>query len=71
MEKKGGRVILLALIIRLNTEGSDGAKESLLIVIKIIAQKSCPTDTVKPMAKANEEARKLADSSAHKPCLAK
>ena len=71
VEKKGGKVIPLALILRLNTERGDGAKASFLVVAKITANKSCLTDSVKPMANANEEARKLADSSAHKPCLAK
>lgn len=70
MMKKDGKSVPFALIVRLNaSKGDDGTKtDSLLVVSKIDGDKSCVTDVVKPIANANEEARKLADNSANKPC---
>lgn len=70
MTKKDGKSVPFALIVRLNaSKGDDGTKnDSFLVVSKIDGDKSCITDVVKPIANANEEARKLADNSAKKPC---
>ncbi len=70
VEKKDGKDVPTALIVRFNaSKGDDETKQdSFLIVSKISADKSCITDVVKPIANANEEARKLAATAATKPC---
>jgi hypothetical protein len=70
VEKKDGKDVPTALIVRFNaSKGDDDTKQdSFLIVSKIAADKSCITDVVKPSANANEEARKLAENAATKPC---
>ncbi len=60
-----------ALIVRFNASENpeDSSKiTSYLVVSKITDKQICVTDVVKPGANANEEARKLADESANKPC---
>ena len=71
VKKEGQKVIPMALIVRINAnEDPDSNKRtSYLAVAKITAQGICVTDKIKPGAKANEEARAAADSSADKPCL--
>ncbi len=73
VEKKDGKVVPIAMIVRLNAnDKKDETKtNSYLVVSKITPERSCITDVVKPIANANEEARKLADSSANKPCMVK
>lgn len=69
--RKGKTVTPMALIIRYNTSENqeDSSKlTSYLVVTKITKNEICVTDVVKPGVKANEEARKLADSSAAKQC---
>ncbi len=70
VEKKDGKDVPTALIVRFNAskEDDETKSDSYLIVSKIAAEKSCITDVVKPSANANEEARKLAESAATKPC---
>jgi hypothetical protein len=70
VEKKDGKDVPTALIVRFNaSKGEDETKsDSYLIISKISPEKSCITDVVKPLANANEEARKLAESAAIKPC---
>jgi hypothetical protein len=70
VEKKDGKDVPTALIVRFNANKPDDETKSIsyLIVSKIAAEKSCITDVVKPSANANEEARKLAESAATKPC---
>jgi hypothetical protein len=61
-----------ALIVRYNaSENPDKPEQttSYLAVIKITTTEICVTDKVSPGARANEDARKLADESATKPCL--
>lgn len=61
----------IALIVRFNVSENpeDSSKTtSYLVVTKITKTQICITDVVKPGAKANEEARTLADASADKPC---
>ena len=62
----------VALILRYHaSEDPEKAdkKTSYLVVAKITADQICVTDKVSPGAKANEEARRLADEAANKPCL--
>lgn len=62
-----------ALIVRFDaSENPDDATKvtSYLVVAKITKSQICVTDVVKPSAKANEEARKLADSAQTKACKA-
>ena len=64
----------VALIIRYNaSENPDNPdkKSSYLAVAKITPNEICVTDKIPPSAKANDEARKAADSAANKPCLKK
>jgi len=44
-------------------------KTSYLVVTKITANEICVTDKVATGPKANDEARRLADEAAGKPCL--
>jgi hypothetical protein len=72
MAKKNGRPV--ALIIRYNaSENPDNPdkKSSYLAVAKITPNEICVTDKILPGAKANDEARRAADSAASKPCLKK
>ena len=71
--RKGKTVVPQALIVRYNaSENPDDSSKltSYLVVAKITKTEICVTDVVKPGANANEEARKLADASAAKPCKA-
>lgn len=65
--KKG---VPVALIARFNVaDFEDSSKStSYLMISKISKTESCVTDIVLPMAKQNEEARKLADGASGKPC---
>lgn len=63
-----------ALIVRYNAADKPEKPEgdtSYLVVTKINGDSVCVTDVVKPSKDANVEARRLADTSADKPCLAK
>ncbi|MCY7376473.1 MAG: hypothetical protein LH472_10945 [Pyrinomonadaceae bacterium] len=69
--RKGKIITPTAFIVRYNASENpeDSTKiTSYLVVTKITKEEICITDIVKPDAKANEEARKLADSSPTKPC---
>lgn len=61
-----------ALIVRYfaseNSEKPDKTT-AYLVVTKITDKEICVTDRVPPGPKANEDARRLADESANKPCL--
>lgn len=60
----------VALIVRFNAaDAEDSSKStSFLIVSKISETSACITDVVKPGARQNEEAQKLADAASAKPC---
>lgn len=61
-----------ALIVRYNASEDSSNPEKLtsyLVAIKITAKEICVTDRISPGPNANEEARRLADESATKPCL--
>ena len=68
--REGRKIVPVALITRFEVlESRESNKRvSYLMVSKITADSACLTDIVKPSADANEEARKLADASANKPC---
>lgn len=71
--RKNGRLVPVALIVRFNasTDPEDSKKiTSYLAVAKITPQQICVTDKIEPGATANEDARRAADASADKPCLA-
>ncbi|HEX8137505.1 MAG TPA: hypothetical protein VF544_07945 [Pyrinomonadaceae bacterium] len=73
VQKKNGRDVPIALIVRVNASENPEAPDkitSYLAVAKVTPQQSCVTDKIAPSATANEEARRAADSSAQKPCLA-
>ena len=70
--RKGKTVTPIALIVRFNaSENPEDSSQitSYLVITKITKDQICITDVVKPDAKANQEARKLADSVTAKPCL--
>jgi hypothetical protein len=61
-----------ALILRYNASEDSSNPEKLtsyLVVTKITPKEICVTDRISPGPKANEEARRLADEAAAKPCL--
>ena len=60
----------VALIFRFNASNQDDETKNIsyLVVTKITKNEICVTDVVEPSAKANEEARTLADAAATKPC---
>lgn len=67
-----GRLVPTALIVRYEvSEDPENPKKttSYLAVSKITPQQICLTDSVRPGADANVEARRLADAAAGKPCL--
>lgn len=68
--REGRKIVPIALITRFEVlESREPIKTvSYLMVSKITKDSACLTDIVKPSAAANEEARKLADASANKPC---
>jgi len=69
--RKGKIQTPVALIVRFNVSENPADSSiitSYLVVSKITKNQICITNIVKPGAKANEEARKFADSSADKPC---
>lgn len=70
---RNGKVVPLALIVRFDASENpeDSSKvTSYLAVAKITPQKICVTDKIAPSPTANEDARRAADASADKPCLA-
>ena len=70
--RKGRTVTPNALIVRFNVSenGEDSSIiTSYLVVTKITKNQICITDVIKPNPKANNTARKLADSAAAKPCV--
>ena len=73
INKQGKKSTPIALIVRYNaSEDSEHPDKttSYLVVTKISPTEICVTDRISPGPKANEEARRLADEAATKPCLA-
>ncbi len=70
IEWRTKRGVPVALIARFNVANPDDStgSTSYLMVSKIGRTMSCVTDIVAPMPKQNEEARRLADAAAAKPC---
>jgi hypothetical protein len=74
MAKQNGKLTPVALIIRYNANEdveSPNKQTSYLAVTKITDAEICVTDKINPGAKANEDARRAADTAATKPCLKK
>ncbi len=71
MRGSGRGAVPVALIIRYTvSDPEDSSKQtSYLSVSKITRAQICVTHKIPPGARANEEARKAADSAADKPCL--
>jgi hypothetical protein len=70
---KGNKVTPRALIVRFDASENpeDSSKvTSYLVVAKVTPEGICVTDKIAPSATANEEARRAADASAAKPCMA-
>ena len=70
--KQKNKTTPVALIVRYNASEDPEHPDkttSYLVVTKITSKEICVTDRIKPGAKANEEARLLADEEATKPCL--
>ena len=70
--KQNGKTVPAALILRYNANEDPEKPEkktSYLVVTKITATEICVTDKIAPNPKANDEARRLADEAATKPCL--
>lgn len=73
VKRQKGKIVPIALIVRYEvSEASDNPnkKTSYLTVTKITPGQICLTDSVRPSPNMNVEARRLADNSAAKPCLA-
>jgi hypothetical protein len=71
-ERRGGKAVPVALIIRVNANedgGAPGKRVSYLAVAKITPERICVTDKVSGGAQGNEKARLAADGAAGKPCL--
>lgn len=72
MEKEGGQIVPIALIVRVYANEnpySPSERTSYLAVAKITPEKICVTERIKDGAKVNEAARQAANASAEKPCL--
>jgi hypothetical protein len=72
MARQNGKLSPVALIIRYNASEDPEHPEkrsSYLAVSKITATEICVTDKILPGPKANEDARRAADTAATKPCL--
>ena len=74
MTTRNGKPVPVALIVRYNANEDPEAptkQNSYLAVSKITATEICITDKILPGPKANEDARRAADTAATKPCLKK
>ena len=72
MTTRNGKPAPVALIIRYNASEDPEApnkQNSYLAVSKITPTEICVTDKILPGPKANEDARRAADTAATKPCL--
>lgn len=72
MANRKGKLVPVALIIRYNANedpAQPNKRNSYLAVTKITPTEICVTDKISSGPKANEDARRAADSAAAKPCL--
>lgn len=68
--RRDGSIIPIALVIRVNVQSSSSNRPtSYLAVSKITQQRICVTNRINPSARANEQARRVADVSANRPCM--
>lgn len=69
VRKRNGKLVPIALIVRLNVStGGEGKETSYLAVSKITPQSICYIEAIDPGPNANMKARQSADTSANKPC---
>ena len=67
---EGGKPIALIVRVNASEDAEDSSRiTSYLAVSKITQEKICVVAKIPPTAKANEAARKAADSASSKPCL--
>ena len=72
MTRQNGKLSPIALIVRYNASEDPEApnkQNSYLAVSKITPTEICVTDKIVPGPKANDDARRAADTAATKPCL--
>ena len=72
MSRQKGKLVPLALILRYNANEDPAQptkRSSYLAVAKITPTEICVTDKISPGPKANEDARRAADTAATRPCL--
>jgi hypothetical protein len=72
MARQNGKLVPLALILRYNANedpAQSTKRNSYLAVAKITPTEICVTDKIPHGPKANEDARRAADSAATRPCL--
>jgi hypothetical protein len=70
--RRNGKIVPIALIVRFSVVTDPSTPEkatSYLVVSKITPQQVCRIGEIAPGPNANEEARRMADSSADKPCV--
>ncbi|HKS29872.1 MAG TPA: hypothetical protein VJS44_18760 [Pyrinomonadaceae bacterium] len=72
VKREGGKIVPIALIVRFNvvTDPSTPEKStSYLVVSKITSRQVCRIGEVDPGPNANQQARRMADGSAARPCV--
>jgi hypothetical protein len=72
VRKEGRKTVPVALIVRFNVVTDPSRPEktaSYLVVSKITPGQACRIGQVDPGPSANQQARRMADSSANKPCV--
>jgi hypothetical protein len=70
VEKKGGKIVPKALIVRVNASTPSDEKSSYMAVAKI-GSEICVTDAILPSKDMNLIAQRTADVAANKPCIKK
>jgi hypothetical protein len=72
VKREGGKTVPIALIVRFDVTTDSSRPErttSYLVVSKITPREVCRIGRVDPGPNANQEARRMADASASKPCI--
>jgi hypothetical protein len=75
VRKESGKVIPIALIVRVMAHESERSPEKVtntyLAVAKVAAEKACVTDRIPQGSKTDAEVESLADSAASRPCASR
>lgn len=66
---EGTRARPVALIVRLGVQDENNRVASNLVVSRVSPRMSCVTEVIRPVANANELARRAADRAPARPCL--